>query len=131
MHNRTRPFLRRTRFVFRIQRRRSFVSKKREAIPRNSSEKPTRRLERVVLNTLAEQMPLCRLIFGPVQCYENFILRLRRLASSSEMPIHLSRGQRARLQPTKDHLPPITRNPRPTGEAVVLVAAAVLEQTSA
>src|SRR5213596_3329504 len=54
-----------------------------------------RRLERVVLNTLAEQMPLCRLIFGPVQCYENFILRLRRLASSSEMPIHLSRGQRA------------------------------------
>ena len=62
-----------------------------------------RRLERVVLNTLAEQMPLCRLIFGPVQCYENFILRLRRLASSSEMPIHLSRGQRARLQPTKDH----------------------------
>ncbi len=61
------------------------------------------RLERVVLNTLAEQMPLCRLIFGPVQCHENFILRLRRLASSSEMPIHLSRGQRARLQPTKDH----------------------------
>src|SRR4029077_19916445 len=61
------------------------------------------KVERIVLNALAEQMRLCRLIFGPPQCDGNSILRHRRVASSSEKPIHLSRGQRPRLQQITDH----------------------------
>ena len=60
------------------------------------------KVERVVLNALAEQMRLCRLVFGPAKCYENSILRLRRVASSSEKPIHLSWDQPPWRQPITD-----------------------------
>jgi len=91
------------------------VRKQREAIPCNSSEKPTQGVTRCPsarrspafagrrrLNALAEQMRRCRLIFGPPQCGGNSILRLRRLASSSEKPIHLSWNQRPWRQPFID-----------------------------
>jgi len=51
------------------------------------------KVERVVLNALAEQMRLCRLIFGPAQCDGNAILRLRQFASSSPPPLSLRRAK--------------------------------------
>ena len=102
MHYRTRPFLRGTRFVFRIQRRRSFGSKTTRGDSLQQFREAHRRWERVVLNALAEQIRRCRLIFGPAQCDGNSILRLRRVASSSEKPIHLSWDQRPWRQPITD-----------------------------
>src|SRR4029077_9858088 len=54
------------------------------------------KVARITLNALAEQMRLCRLIFGPPQCDGNSILRHRRVASSSEKPIPPRPGQLGR-----------------------------------